>query len=748
MDRVIPSMERREFEATPTTTRERKERSSAKRVSRVVVGQKVVRQVEEEEEIVRERVRVKRREKPSPAMVTSTPKTGLNPLLQQGSPRLLVWEGSDWISSPRTGYTYTKSLTYRDRVTPGRETPMPHMARLPLYSWRGVAGLEHTELWELSEIELRRGRQERLDTLEEYSEDEEGLMSPHLIYRRKLVRRTLTNTLTSLFTHLLLPLTLCLATIRTASSWLLTSTHQLGIHLWSSLPALPSLPSLTSLTSTSRDLTESDLSPRPPEEDLLTEDETEEGGLDEFLSQQKIQYANVKETPVLNEVTTESWVTKLYSVIRSLLFVETISSVLLRLLSRKTAEAPRKRIPKRVIFTGVPEMPQTGAIDPYVSEEREVNVQVVADNEELHLNLSSDAPQPSGESRLSRAGGVGNMLISGLLYPFIFLQSIASASAAEISSAWEEIQEEEQEQEQEELTEKEMQEEVTEKEVIEKESSRKVRSKKKVKKQTFSQWFWSFFYRKKAVRRSRRLQGLDPEQAALVEKKRERRVRGKDLSDVMQTSADISEYEKSVELEEEEEEELIFLTYLQSLRVWLSGLLEWQSWQNVPAGEITPVSPEQDSADEGEKKKSVGAKTGLWVSVSTYLTSLLYKKQTRRSRRLKGLEPENTGFEPLRRSRRLRTGDSSTEENISGQVEEESDDLISEEYYELLVLVWLRSIFAFLKTNLLRKTEELSVKNNEANTSNIPQTSLKPVATMSVMSRLKQLFYSLLFKKR
>ena len=187
MDQVIPSMER-----TPTTTRQRVEKSSARRVSRTVTGQEIVRRQEELEEEVRKTVTVRGRERPSPSMVTSTPKTGLNPILLQGSPRLRAWEGSDWISSPRTGYTYTKSLTYRDRVTPGRETPMPHMARLPLYSWGQAGGLEPTELWEMSEIELRRSRLERLDTLEEYSEDEGGLMSPHLIYRRKLVRRSRT----------------------------------------------------------------------------------------------------------------------------------------------------------------------------------------------------------------------------------------------------------------------------------------------------------------------------------------------------------------------------------------------------------------------------------------------------------------------------------------------------------------------------------------------------------------------------
>ena len=30
-----------------------------------------------------------------------------------GSPKLLFWEGDAWKYSPRTGYTYAKSLTYR-----------------------------------------------------------------------------------------------------------------------------------------------------------------------------------------------------------------------------------------------------------------------------------------------------------------------------------------------------------------------------------------------------------------------------------------------------------------------------------------------------------------------------------------------------------------------------------------------------------------------------------------------------------
>ena len=49
-----------------------------------------------------------------------------------GSPRLLAFDGEAWKRSPRTGYTYVDSATYRQTWTPDREIPMPHMARRPL----------------------------------------------------------------------------------------------------------------------------------------------------------------------------------------------------------------------------------------------------------------------------------------------------------------------------------------------------------------------------------------------------------------------------------------------------------------------------------------------------------------------------------------------------------------------------------------------------------------------------------------
>ena len=48
------------------------------------------------------------------------------------SPRLKFFDGDQWKRSPRTGYTYIQSPTYRDNWTPEREVPMPHMARWPI----------------------------------------------------------------------------------------------------------------------------------------------------------------------------------------------------------------------------------------------------------------------------------------------------------------------------------------------------------------------------------------------------------------------------------------------------------------------------------------------------------------------------------------------------------------------------------------------------------------------------------------
>ncbi len=75
---------------------------------------------------------------PSAAAVTSTPMTKISQRsssnasysLNTSSPRLKAFEGDAWIRSPRTGYTYVNSPTYRINWTPDREeVPMPHMAR-------------------------------------------------------------------------------------------------------------------------------------------------------------------------------------------------------------------------------------------------------------------------------------------------------------------------------------------------------------------------------------------------------------------------------------------------------------------------------------------------------------------------------------------------------------------------------------------------------------------------------------------
>ena len=402
----------------------REERSSAKRVSRTVTGRERWKMLEEDS--VRRTVRLRTRQRETsdyssqsqsdsePGMVTSTPKTGhRHPLLLQGSPRLRAFDGDGWVTSPRTTYTYTQSLTYRDRVTPGREVPMPHMTRLPLYSHQ--AGLEPTELWELSELELTR---HRLDRLEEYSEDELSPLSPHLIYRRRLVKRSLTSSLYSLLCYLLLPLTYVMSVMRVVTSRLSIVQSEISGYFSLLINYLAaSYRAIREPRSTQQPLTE----PLQTEDDLLTEDE-DESGLEQFLSNQKIQHSNIKTAGTMETNSTESsHVSKLLKVIRSLLFVDTISSKFWKLIPRSQTDPPKgnTRVPKRVIFTGVPEMPQTGAIDPYVSDEREFNVRVIQDDEELQLNLSNN-PKPSQEgSVVSRTSKVSNVIISSLLYPFV-----------------------------------------------------------------------------------------------------------------------------------------------------------------------------------------------------------------------------------------------------------------------------------------------------------------------------------------
>lgn len=75
-----------------------------------------------------------------------------------GSPRLDAFDGQDWVRSPRTGYTYAESQTYRDLYAK-EEVPMPHMARLPLWQngERPSRAEVHLELVETCESSLTRG---------------------------------------------------------------------------------------------------------------------------------------------------------------------------------------------------------------------------------------------------------------------------------------------------------------------------------------------------------------------------------------------------------------------------------------------------------------------------------------------------------------------------------------------------------------------------------------------------------------
>jgi hypothetical protein len=75
--------------------------------------------------------------KSKPALVASTPIrsspfSNTSSRSSGGSPRLRAFDGIAWQRSPRLGYTYVNSPTYRNAWTPEREVPMPHMARKPL----------------------------------------------------------------------------------------------------------------------------------------------------------------------------------------------------------------------------------------------------------------------------------------------------------------------------------------------------------------------------------------------------------------------------------------------------------------------------------------------------------------------------------------------------------------------------------------------------------------------------------------
>merc|ERR1711998_827883 len=82
-------------------------------------------------------------------------------------------------------------------------------------------------------------------------------------------------------------------------------------------------------------------------------------------------------------------------------------------------------------------------------------------------------------------------------------------------------------------------------------------------------------------------------------------------------------------------------------------------------------------------------------TVSKLLLAFFYKKQVRRSRRLRGLQPENTGFqEKLRKARRNNSkydNEIDSETDLMETSHASKSEYDEEEYYEFFLQSWLNA---------------------------------------------------------
>merc|ERR1712098_208518 len=281
------------------------------------------------------------------------------------------------------------------------------------------------------------------------------------------------------------------------------------------------------------------------------------------------------------------------------------------------------------------EMPRDGAIDPYISEDEmniseeiSENVHYVGGNGELLLNSSNNPVENNCSDsdrkiNFRRHDGRSYGLISILLYPITFLSLISQSSANYVSK-------------------------ILNKRFLQSDGicSPKKRGKvKKIKSMSWREWIVSFLYRKKPIRRSRRLQGLAPEEAALKEKQRKSRRKNlanhedtteKYNSDILEeiTTEDLGEYD------DEEETELVFVSYYRSIRQYIKSFLLKEDLSDSNSELSDEIIFKTDDANKkGKRNETYFLPSGL-----TWIHSLFYQKQVRRSRRLEGLGPENSGL--------------------------------------------------------------------------------------------------------
>eukprot|EP00092_Neocalanus_flemingeri_P000023 GFUD01000023.1.p1 GENE.GFUD01000023.1~~GFUD01000023.1.p1 ORF type:complete len:2308 (+),score=442.37 GFUD01000023.1:211-7134(+) len=844
---------------------------------------------------------------------TSTPKDNMRVPAKvssrRDSPRLKAFEGDDWIHSPRTGYTYASSLTYRDKVTPGRDVPMPHMTRLPLDGYQGLA---RTELWEQSEIEVRN---ERLRTLAEYSEDESS--PPHRIYKRgaAIQETRKSSNLFYQFVYLVfLPLTctysLTRHLLRNIIYDLPAYMHKVDISLliksdkakgksqngeilasvWTRITSLfywlfyavyfiISLPKTAANASTdylntykSTSSKEVEITPSKTDlSDLISEDE-DESGLTNFVSAQKHIYSfkdhledeeknsaaeeyesilvkvshfvkyftnvmllpfysisnlwidfldNISETSseksdfndqdIFEEETGsieivtpggKSMLSKTVKYFRRILFsfVNSIGPSV----SGNYLITENIKSPKRVIFKDMPEMPETGAFSPFIIKDDykenlneappDSNFQEDADNvkqyhiipegEELQLNsfydenlVEEDLQQNSVQSfAISERFSLMGIISS----PFFLVRTFVGNMWAKIFYSEPELRRSRRlrglNPEEKALQEKQRQKqrrelnignsflsENQEEDGLNKKVSgdggqsslkieQRVRKKGKTikKNKSILEWFVSLFYKKRPLRRSRRLRGLGPEEIEMMEKrKRGQRNQSKGISENV-LEIDNTDMEDD---DDGEDSELIFFAYFHAIYDYVHQLFKVRKDTEEDKDMMKDTSSESFSKNILEKDGTKLKKVGLIYSIGNFLYSIIFKKQVRRSRRLKGLEPENEGYSHNKSSQlhKLRSMGAIADEN-NKSVNFEKEDMV-EEYDEFILYTFLKYLSSYSTLFGSGDTQEDIPENTQIPSSlnvavNEELKTKRKIQTVGLFYSINNFIYSLFFKKR
>eukprot|EP00090_Calanus_glacialis_P000312 TRINITY_DN10191_c0_g1_i2.p1 TRINITY_DN10191_c0_g1~~TRINITY_DN10191_c0_g1_i2.p1 ORF type:complete len:1836 (-),score=350.45 TRINITY_DN10191_c0_g1_i2:184-5085(-) len=283
---------------------------------------------------------------------------------------------------------------------------------------------------------------------------------------------------------------------------------------------------------------------------------------------------------------------------------------------------------------------------------------------------------------------------------------------------------------------------------IEQKESKKVKRTKSEQKQSILGWLVSLFYRKKQVRRSRRLRGLAPEEIEI----RENRKRQKKIQNESKHENVLNEDTLSFEDDDEEESELIFFAYLKATYDYVHQLFTGK--KHIRENDEIEDMLEETTNNSPTVIKDKQNHIGIFGSIGIFLYSIFFKTQVRRSRRLRGLEAENGGYSFINGSQRqkLRSNGGLADENKESY--DINDDEILEEYGEFRFYTLLKSISSycssmFLGSGKVQEDEPFKIDPSSIDVAvNEKQKNKRALQKVGLYQSISSFIYSLFFKKR